>query len=631
MKFLSLLKKTLLTMSALVLAFPSLAGGDQNSTNGSQKKTVTTMDQLPSHTYKIAGTITDMFKDAKAFAAFAQQVRQDIMQDLAAYDIKDDTALREYYEALLPLDILRGDDQSALADIARLRELSDKPADKLFRGLVNQVMIEARREVAGRNDDSYQEVLAGILSDKLGKLPWDTVGGLITQTKGGMEMISKNFILGTIQMTNEPGLQKTGFIDAKSARMLVRYYFVIEKIIPIKEQLVSVYDGYIKNHRVAKADIWKDRQLDLADVKNLSPVVVAVWDTGVDTSLFPDQVFINPKEKADGKDNDGNGFVDDIHGIAYNLNFNKTAALLYRPQGDAKQLSSDVFKGICDISVGVDSPEATALKNKMATMKPEQVRSFQEDLEQQVMYTHGTLVASLVISGNPYARILAARYEDDYREIPRPLTMKLAKKTVKMYQEVVGYFKASGVRVVNMSWGMTLKSLVKDLGANGLGKDADERKKMALQTYTILKNGFYEAIKSAPEILFVCACGNGNIDAFFEGHLPVSLDLPNIMPVGAADPSGEKTNFSNFGKGVRIFAEGENVAFVVPGGKSWSGSGTSIAAPQVTNLVVKLLALAPQLKLAEVVDLITQGADQSKDGRCLLLNPRHSAALLKSR
>jgi hypothetical protein len=631
MKLLTLFKKTLLTVSVLVLAFPSLARGEQNSTNSSQKKTVTAMDQLPSHTYKIAGTIMDMFQDAKAFAAFAQQVRLDIIQDLATYDIKDNTALREYYEALLPLDVLQGNDESALADIIRLRELSEKPADKLFKGLVNQAMIEARREVTGRNDDSYQAVFAGILSDKLSKLPWDTVGGLITQTKGSMEMINKNFILGTIQMTNEPGLEKTGFIDAKSARMLVRYYFVIEKIIPIKEQLVNVYDGYIKNHRIAKADIWKDRQLDLSDVKNLSPIAVAVWDTGVDTSLFPNQIFTNPKEKADDIDNDGNGFVDDIHGIAYNMNFDKTAALLYRPQGDAKQLSSDIFKGLCDISVGVDSPEATALKSKMAAMKPEQVKSFQEDLEQQVMYTHGTLVASLIISGNPYARILTARYEDDYREISRPLTMKLAKKTAKMYREVVSYFKANGVRVVNMSWGMTLKSLIKDLEANGMGKNAAERKKMALQTYAILKNGFNEAIKSAPEILFVCACGNGNIDAFFEGHLPVSLDLPNIMPVGAADPSGEKTSFSNFGKGVRIFAEGENVAFVVPGGKSWSGSGTSIAAPQVTNLAVKLLAMAPQLKMADIVDLITKGASQSKDGQFLLLNPRHSAELLKSR
>jgi subtilisin family serine protease len=446
-----------------------------------------------------------------------------------------------------------------------------------------------------------------------------------------MEMISKNYIIGVIQSSIEPGLQKTGFIDAKSARLLIRYYFVIEKIIPIKEQLIGIYNGYIKSHCIAKADIWKDLQLDLSEVKNLSPVVVAIWDTGVDASLFPAQMYTNFREKADGQDNDGDGFVDDIHGIAYTMNFDKTTDILYQPQGGVKQISTDVFKGICDINAGVDSPEATALKNKMATMKPEEVRAFQEDLEQQVMYTHGTLVAGLVISGNPYVRILAARYEDDYREITRPLTMELARKAAKMYRDVVGYFKVKGVRVVNMSWGVTLKSLIKDLEANGLGKDADERKKLALQTYTILKNGFYEAIKSAPEILFVCACGNGNIDAFFEGHLPVSLDLPNIMPVGAADQSGEKTSFSNFGKGVRVFANGENVAFVVPGGKSWSGSGTSIAAPQVANLAAKLLALAPQLKVAEVVDLIMKGADQSKDDQFLLLNPKHSAELLKSR
>jgi subtilisin family serine protease len=624
-------QKTFLTMSALVLAFTFLAGGDQDSTGGVPKKRVTSMDQLPNHSYKISGTITDMFNRVDAFAAFARQVRQDIVADLAAYEINDNATLREYYDVLLILDILEGCDEAAIADITRLRELSDKPAEKLFKGLVNQAMIEARRRVAARSEASFQDAFVRVLSEMLDKLPWDTVGGLVTQTKGSMEMISKNFILGTIQTTNEPGLRKTGCIDAKSARMLVRYYFVSEMIIPIKEKLVGVYDNYIKNHRVAKADIWKDRRLDLSAAQNLSTVVVAVWDTGVDTALFPDRIFTNPNEKVDGRDNDGNGFVDDIHGIAYDLNIDKTTALLYRPQGDPGQFSADVFKGLCDINVGADSPEAAALKNKMASMKPEQVKSFQENLTQQIMYTHGTLVASMIIAGNPYARILAARYEDDYREVSRPLTLELAEKTARMYREVVDYFKGNGVRVVNMSWGVTLKSLIKDLEANGYRIDPTERKKLALQTYAILRDGFYAALKGAPEILFVCACGNGNNDAFFEGHLPVSLDLPNIMPVGAADPSGEKSSFSNFGKGVRIFAEGESVAFVVPGGKSWSGSGTSIAAPIVTNLAAKLLALSPRLKVAEIVDLISKGADLSKDGRFLLLNPKRSVALLQSK
>jgi len=45
-------------------------------------------------------------------------------------------------------------------------------------------------------------------------------------------------------------------------------------------------------------------------------VVVAVIDSGVDIShpLLRDRIWTNPGERADGRDTDGNGFVDDLHG-----------------------------------------------------------------------------------------------------------------------------------------------------------------------------------------------------------------------------------------------------------------------------------------------------------------------------
>lgn len=47
-----------------------------------------------------------------------------------------------------------------------------------------------------------------------------------------------------------------------------------------------------------------------------SDVVIAVIDAGVDITNpdLIDNIWLNPSEKADGVDNDGNGFVDDIHG-----------------------------------------------------------------------------------------------------------------------------------------------------------------------------------------------------------------------------------------------------------------------------------------------------------------------------
>src|SRR5690606_8240273 len=46
-------------------------------------------------------------------------------------------------------------------------------------------------------------------------------------------------------------------------------------------------------------------------------VVIAVLDSGIDYHHpdLQDNIWRNPDETADGKDNDNNGYVDDIHGI----------------------------------------------------------------------------------------------------------------------------------------------------------------------------------------------------------------------------------------------------------------------------------------------------------------------------
>jgi subtilisin family serine protease len=55
-----------------------------------------------------------------------------------------------------------------------------------------------------------------------------------------------------------------------------------------------------------------------------------------------------------------------------------------------------------------------------------------------------------------------------------------------------------------------------------------------------------------------------------------------------------------------------------------------MAAPQVTNLAAKLLAIKPELTPTEMIALIRDGADTSDDGRRHLLNSRRSAELLES-
>ena len=57
--------------------------------------------------------------------------------------------------------------------------------------------------------------------------------------------------------------------------------------------------------------------------------------------------------------------------------------------------------------------------------------------------------------------------------IPPPPTVEQAKKDSAAMAEVVEYFKANGVRIVNMSWGESQGSIESALELNGIGETAE--------------------------------------------------------------------------------------------------------------------------------------------------------------
>jgi len=301
-------------------------------------------------------------------------------------------------------------------------------------------------------------------------------------------------------------------------------------------------------------------------------------------------------------------------------------------EADLENYSSLIaqIKGLMDLQAAIDSPEATELKKKMSTMNPEDTKPFLEELALFSMYVHGTHVAGIATNNNPYAEVLVARITFDHHAIPAPATVEVAEKAAKNYMETVKYFQANKVRVVNMSWGWTLKEIEGMLEANGIGKDAEERSKLTREIFDIYKNGLYNAIKSAPEILFITAAGNSDNDVTFDEVIPSMFNLPNLITVGAVDQAGEETGFTSFGESVDVYANGFEVDSYLPGGTRIAMSGTSMASPNVVNLAAKLLALDYSLTTSELIDLIVDGADKSEDGRILLINPQRSVELLQA-
>ena len=383
-----------------------------------------------------------------------------------------------------------------------------------------------------------------------------------------------------------------------------------------------------------KKDIWVARNANFNGKEGYSPVTVGIWDAGVDVEVFAGQCFTNKKEKIDGHDNDGNGFVDDVHGIAYDLEHVKTTEQLL-PLGEhaAKRAQLEGrLKGFTDITASINSEEAAEIKKTLASLEREEMKDFMETVTLYAYYAHGTHVAGIALEGNPYAQILPARLTFDHHMVPKPFTKELITRFGQEFKEVVRYFRDHDVRVVNMSWGLSLKEIEQSLEANGIGESAEVRGKMAREMFEIARKDLHEAVASAPEILFVAGAGNSDNDVEFDQFIPSGFNMPNLLIAGAVDQAGQPTGFTSFGKTVAVYSNGFEVESYVPGGKRMKLSGTSMASPNVVNLAAKLLAMDPTLTPSQVVRFIKDGSeDFGKKRPMMVISPKRSIQLLKGR
>jgi subtilisin family serine protease len=577
-----------------------------------ERKPVLTADDLPRHTYAVPKPPSQMLQDPAAMAPLVSKVKADLLSDLAAYDITDRSTLQRYKSSLLSIAMLEGDYASARRLIAELRALEEKPDLKLTTGLISGALIDLR--LASTPESDMGRALGARVSELVRALPWDVVQNEIKETKAGYEVRSTALIIGIVQQEIDPAAAKTGNISADIARQLVAMRNQLVNLLPYKAGVVSALEGIVASHHVVKPDRWTPTLVALPPDAKATPVLVGIWDSGVDISLFTGRVY------ADAAGN---------HGFAYDLHSNPEPFLLYPLGGAASRVPGllNRLKGFIDLDAAIDSPESSDLKRYMGGLRPDQVKPLLEDLELTSNWAHGTHVAGIAAAGNPFARLVVGRITFDYHLVPETPTVAQAKKDAAASLAQVDYFRKNGVRVVNMSWGGSLKSVEEALEENGAGGTAEERKKLARRIFDIGRDALLDALRGAPDILFVAAAGNDDNNVKFDEFIPSSFQLPNMITVGAVDQAGEETSFSSFGPMVNVHANGFEVESYVPGGQRLKFSGTSMASPQVTNLAAKLFALDPSLTPEQAKALILAGC--SRNGRVNLVNPSKTLQLLR--
>lgn len=586
------------------------------------KKRIEKAADMPRFTYKVEGPLEDVVRNDAAFRKFAAEVRRDNESVLAGYDIADKAAQRQLLVVLAILDFLEGRYDEAGRRSEAVRALEEKPSDKLVSGLALRAMVAAQKKTGNITSDAYRKEFGRIVAAELKALPYAVVENDIKGAKSSAELLGEALILGNVRDRLQPVVTKAGgVLSSDLAPALVSSRYALLARLPVRDNLVEAYAAYLAANKVEKPDIWAARDVALPPGRAYASVPIAVWDSGVDSSLFRDRLVLDAAGKP--------AFIAfDVRSYPATTELMPLSAALQKKLPEMKART----KGLSDLRSNVDSPEAAAVKKVLSQLKPQEYKSTIEELSLAGVYSHGTHVAGIAMAGNPYARLANARIEFDYKLLPDPCpSPELAERSERAYASYVEFLKKSGVRVANMSWGGTVRDYENALELCNIGKTTEERKALARRYFDGEKGALTKAMAGAPGILFVTSAGNANSDSTFAESSPADIVLPNLLTVGAVDKAGDEAPFTSYGPTVKVHANGYQVESYLPGGDRVALSGTSMSAPQVTNLAAKMLAVNPKLTPAELIAIIQGTAEKTADGRRILIHPAKAVAGAQSK
>jgi hypothetical protein len=373
---------------------------------------------------------------------------------------------------------------------------------------------------------------------------------------------------------------------------------------------------------------WISMCLLLASVAKVNAATIAVIDSGLDFKheMITPNLWTNAGEIQDRRDNDGNGYQDDVHG--WNFAEQNGAIIDYSYLGT---FSPDCKKYF-DIQGKLFLGQAT--ESEIAWVK-EKVKdpNFLKEMGKFGNFVHGTHVAGISIRDSknqamgiklipteikPFFQGLKGNVKAtavDRWSLMEKAFDALAGQQMQLLADIGRFVDSHKVDIANGSFGTGFNQakMITDVAFRVFffKKPSEEESNRAARLFinSLLKAG-NSFVGSAPQTLFVFAAGNDGLSNDDFGTSPANIKADNVITVGATYKNQFFAPFSNYGtKMVDIAAPGMLIDSAIPGNDYLKVSGTSQAAPFVANVAAKIKDANSKLSPLEIKKILMGTVD----------------------
>lgn len=597
---------------ALALALSGCTMALHAAPDPAPRTVVETAADLPRLGYRLPVAPSRMLDDPDALAALASAVAGDAARVLATHDIRDKAARQELLRAHASAALLQGRTEAAHALLEDALAVEDKPALRLTGLLEIDGLRAAARETS---PEAAAQAFREAVARALAALPAEQVRARVIELRANLDGTSPARRRGGLMIYADPVWKPDADLPLDLAAWTLQIAVRERVSAPYLPAMREALTAWIAaNPAPADADIWPARAVRLTTVDPPAPVSVAVWDTGVDRTVFEGR---NPVAT----------------GLAFDHQWQPTTGDLapVPPAFDGRiDFAERIARGEGELRAGLEGPDVAFLRETIAALGVDDIDTHDALNRWYFGRSHGTLVADIASRGNPAIRIVPVRFTVPDAAVPPPIDEAAAARMLDYARASIAYLRAEGVQVANLSWGITARDIEDLLAAHHIEADAETRKRRAQSIFDTLFDGHAALMADAPEILFVIAAGNANRDMDFVRDLPGSINLPNVLSVASVDAAGVLSTFASTGPSVDLHALGENIEALVPGGGRIRASGASLSAPQVVNAAAQVLSVRPDLDTAAVIDLLLGTATRSAQGLALL-DARAAVAAARAR